>query len=469
MVMNDVFKIAVVIVNWNRKADILNLLSELKTVSKPCLDVIVVDNASEDGSVAAIKTEFPETTLIINKVNTGGTGGFNQGIRYVIGQKKYRYVWLLDNDARIEDHTIGELLNAMESDSRIGIAGSRIVDIENRVMTVETGGNFRWDIAGVAAVNRNCIPKNLDAIDVDYVAICSALVRLSALERVGLMDERLFVLWDDMDWGLCFKSHGYQVVSIPKSIVYHRSFSERSANEIMDFYYNFRNALLVYTKHTNFKKRTVIFYRTMRFNIRIYLFLVGHDRKYAGKLMLTALKDYLNNRWGKFVENIHCENNRYGKSTGILDTVKPQIKKILVPVMATAFKDSKVLLKELKKKYPEAEIRVLANDDRSGLYEEYNPYKLKKKKLKSLLYLLQTFIRLKHEKYDCVAAITPSPFIYIAKQTLFFQKDAQTITLYHSGPVQFMKLCLLLCGGEILALVLWPLLMLKSRRYEKKF
>ncbi|MFC1799261.1 hypothetical protein ACFLZL_05600, partial [Thermodesulfobacteriota bacterium] len=104
----------------------------------------------------------------------------------------------------------------------------------------------------------------------------------------------------------------------------------------------------------------------------------------------------------------------------------------------------------------------------AGAYEKYNTYKLQPNKLKSIIYLFHTSNRLKREKFDCVAAITPSPFMYVAKRTFFFNPNDQTISSQRTGSLQFLKLCLLLGWGEILSLLLLPILMLKSLQYEKE-
>ncbi|MFC1489336.1 glycosyltransferase [Thermodesulfobacteriota bacterium] len=461
-------RIAVVIVNWNKKNDVLSLLTELQNVPKPGFDVFVVDNASDDGSVAAIRDKFPNVTLIISKINIGGTGGFNRGIDYVCQKNRYKYIWLLDNDSKIKNDTLSELVSEMESDSQIGLSGSRIVDIDNKEMTVETGGNFRWDIIGSVPVNRNTTENLFYTIDVDYVAICSALVRVEALKQVGLMDDRLFLFWDDMDWGLCFKKHGFKVVTVSKSIVYHGSFTERNRGDVTDYYYGVRNAFLVYTKHTNFTKRALIFYRTLKDWVRTYVFFETHNRKYASKLMVTALKDYFNNRWGKFISN-HDDREMNTPGTNFTTINKGyNFKKILAPVSGASFQDIENMLEALKTTYPEAVITILVHNDRIDYYDNYRTSILEREKVKTLRYALNKFIQLRREKFDCVATITPSPFIYTAKHTLFYHKTDDVITLHHTGFMSFAKLCAALCWGEIFAHLLFPILLLKSIQYQNK-
>ena len=103
-------KVAIVTVNWNKRDYVLNLLNSLKHINYDNYNIIVVDNASTDDSVTAIKEHFPNVNLIVNSENLGGTGGFNTGIKYVLeATDKYKYIWLLDNDAVVEKDTLIEL------------------------------------------------------------------------------------------------------------------------------------------------------------------------------------------------------------------------------------------------------------------------------------------------------------------------------------------------------------------------
>lgn len=462
--------IAAVIVNWNKKLDVLNLLTELKDVSKPKFDVFVVDNASTDGSVDAIRTNFPNVNVIVNKTNLGGTGGFNSGIEHVCNKKEYRYIWLLDNDAKIRNDTLSELVKTMESDPRIGLAGSRIVDANNKTMTVETGGNFRWDLIGVTPVNRNVKKPVTHTVNVDYVAICSALVRVKALEQVGLMDDRLFLLWDDMDWGLCFKEQGFKVVAVPQSVAYHGSFTERDRGIASNFYYGIRNALLVYTKHTSFLKRCAIFYRSLRYFLRISFFLKAHNKKHMSKLMDSAFSDFVNNRWGK-LGRISFDEKLSGIGNQLLGRPSKgkggAIKKILVPVSGgSSLEENDRLLELLNATYPNAEITVLVHNDRADYYEKYRTVELSREQMSNVVYVVRQFIRLGRRKYDAAAAVTPSPFIYTAKWIIFADMAGRGLTQSRSRYMLLPLLFMAICCGEVAAHILFPIIMYKSLQYK---
>ena len=139
-------------------------------------------------------------------------------------------------------------------------------------------------------------------MEVDYVAICSALARTSALERVGLMDERYFFFWDDMDWGLQFKENGFKVVSVLSSIVYHPAFTEKRGI-MADYYYGNRNSLLTYTKHMGLSNRISIFYRYLRHKCTSLIFLGLNGEEDTMKLGFEGILDFVVGRWGKKINN----------------------------------------------------------------------------------------------------------------------------------------------------------------------
>ena len=294
-------KVTIVIVNWNKKQDALRLLDSVAAIEYENYQVVVVDNASDDDSVSVIKAHALPLTLIENPQNLGGTGGFNTGLKYALDNGQQDYVWLLDNDATVTPSALSALVRAMEDDKAIALAGSKILNAERPEKVVETGANIIWSAGNVVPLNQNCDDsiELKEIFDVDYVAICSALVRYSALQTVGLMDQRYFLLWDDMDWGATFKQHGYRVVAVGDSIVKHAAFTEKRS-VMVDYYFGVRNPLLTVSKHARGLERlrglVAILRRAMYFR---FLFAVT-GRKSQAFMPKRAVLDFLSERWGKF-------------------------------------------------------------------------------------------------------------------------------------------------------------------------
>lgn len=239
---------AIVIVNWNRRADLLALLRSLDEAGYDGIDTIVVDNASTDDSVAAVREVYPRVRLIINPENLGGTGGFNTGLQHVL-KGPYEYVWLLDNDALVKSGALEPMQEAMRSDERIALVGSKLLHPGDEELVNEAGAMMNPLTASPRPRFMNAIDENLpEILDVDYVAVCSVLARLSHVRTVGLMDPSYFLMWDDMEWGMRFKHAGLRVVAATRSAVCHPGFTERNLTPGF-IYYATRNHLYFIAKN----------------------------------------------------------------------------------------------------------------------------------------------------------------------------------------------------------------------------
>ena len=458
-------KVAVVIVNWNKKDDVMRLLNSLKYVDYENCDIIVVDNASTDGSVEAIREQFPEVELIINPENLGGTGGFNSGMRYALQKAEYQYIWLLDNDAEVEESTLEELINVMERDERIGIAGSRIIDSVNRDITVEAGAYLMRDSIGVQPLYRNI--KNLNiassVMEVDYVAICSALARTSALEKVGLMDERYFFFWDDMDWGLQFRDKGFKIISVLNSIVYHPAFTEKRGI-LVDYYYGNRNSLLTYAKHNGLAKRISIFYIYLRQKCTslILLGLIGNG--YTMNLGFEGIFDFVSGKWGK-----RTSSGRLDEAPGKQAELPGRAEKVLV-LNDGSREEIYDALNCLLKVYPDSEYTLLISDDRTDLFDKgfRDLIKIDTKRPYSLFYCLSVFVNVLFKKFDIsISFKNTSPFSYTTRKSYTFDSGTKSFYETYNNSKNIWKLILSAIVGETMGILLLPLLWVSSLKYKK--
>lgn len=469
-------KVGIIILNWNKKDYVLNLLDSLKNLAYENYDTIVIDNASTDGSPEIIRNNFPGIKIIENSTNLGGTGGFNTGLEYILKHTQhYEYVWLLDNDAEIGTNTLIELIRVMEKDKSVGIAGSKIIDSNNRDITIELGSFIKKDTIGIVPFSRN--KKNIRhkiPVDSDYVAICSALVRVEALIKVGLMDERLFIFWDDIDWGLSFSDCNYRVVAVPKSFVYHPSFTERRRGEVSDYYYGVRNPLLVYSKNTRRSKRLLLFYRHLRNLSKIYILGLFTNRSSNSLLIFRAIMDFCRNKWGEYNHD-HSHENNNDPGTELANIFKYNPPKILI----IAGDEKSVVIKlekKLKDQYPSAEVSLLVEHDRKDIFQDrfQNILFIDKGKLGSLVYILKKYCEIFSDKFDISVNIHKSsnpylqPFSFSGRISIEYcpvnDKFKRTRNNYYNS----YKLFLTFVFSEILALFSVPIVFLCSLKYERK-
>lgn len=461
-------KVAIIILNWNKKDYVLALLKSLREIHYDNFDIIVVDNASTDGSVGAIRELLPEVRIIVNPENLGGTGGFNTGIRYVMESKGYKYLWLLDNDAEVETGTLEELVKAMEEDGNIGIAGSRIVDINSRDITIEAGAFFRWDTIEVKPLFRN--ERNItfkDKVpDVDYVAICSALVRISALEKVGTMDDRYFIFWDDMDWGLQFKKNNFRVVSVLTSVAYHPPFTEKRS-AVVDFYYGYRNPLLTYAKHAGIFQRLPIYFRHIRYRMKILFFLGLTGRADLMRLGFTGLFDFIRGIWGG---KTFVFKNKEGNNARVKFQKNQKGIKNIIFLNTGSMEEIYNALKAVKVLFPDAKYDLIMQDDRADIFsrEFSNIIFMKRDKQEQLLYLLFFFIRILFRNYDlAVIPNYPSPFSFSVKRVFRYNPISDELLYSNENLKNIWKLLLSTVLGEAISLLLLPVVYLRSLTYNK--
>jgi GT2 family glycosyltransferase len=458
-------RVAIVIVNWNKKDYLLNLLNSLKNLDYADFETIVVDNASSDGSSEAIRIQFPDIHTIVNPENLGGTGGFNTGMRYALHKGGYKYIWLLDNDVQVENDALSELIKAMENDEAIGIAGSRIVDIERRDITVEAGAFLAWNTINVEPLFRN--KKGLDVQnqieDVDYVAICSALIKISAVDNVGLMDERFFFFWDDMDWGLQFKKNGYRVVAVLNSIVYHPAFTEKRSS-LVDLYYGTRNALLTYAKHTNPLERIPIFFNFMSLRSKTLIFWGLSGRRDLTTMGVNGIWDFIQGKWGGRVFDASPPKIYHRPSA-----LPKEAKKILI--LNSGYRtEIFAALNQLKHFFPRAEFTLLMYDDRLDIFDDIFPIiiKINSQKAHKLAHNMAVFFRLLFKKYDiAVNSKDPSPFSFAVKKAYDFNYPTREFIESKNDLKGVWKLVLSSVLGELVGLMLLPIIYISSIKHGR--
>ena len=209
--------ISVVILNWNGIKVLEQCLSSLKGQTYVPLEIIVVDNASTDGSVDVVREEFPNVRLIVNERNLGFGGGNNIGIRAATG----RYIMMLNNDTRLDPRCIEELKRAIEKVDRFGACASKILlEYEDDLI----------DAAGIVvcpdglSIGRGRLEKGdryNEETEVFFASDCACLYRREMLEDIGFYDEDFFAYADETDMGWRAHLAGWRCIYNPKAVVYH--------------------------------------------------------------------------------------------------------------------------------------------------------------------------------------------------------------------------------------------------------
>lgn len=240
-------KVAVVTVTWNGRDDILRLLEGLARIPQP-LVIAVVDNASTDGTATAIRARFPAVTLLEQRANLGGAGGFAAGMTWALEQD-CAAVWLLDGDACPRADALAPLVATLERRPEVGAVGSLIAMADRPQTTQELGGRF------APTTGRPCFLHAFAAVaapraaeDVDWVPACSLLARTEAIRRVGTFDPAWFVFGDDLDWCWRLRNAGFRIATAPDSVVFHRYPGGKTLTP-WRAYYSTRNMPELFRRH----------------------------------------------------------------------------------------------------------------------------------------------------------------------------------------------------------------------------
>ena len=219
--VSGMVKSTIVIPNYNGIRYIQACLESLYGGTTKEIEVIVVDNASTDGSMELVRDRFPQVRLIVNQENTGFSYAVNQGIQASTTPN----VILLNNDTQAELSFVHELEKVMDNDrgKRIFSAGAKLVSLYDKDKT-DDAGDYYCALGWAFARGKGKPPENYDK-DCDIFASCAgaAIYRRELLDenKVGLFDVEHFAYFEDTDIGYRAKIHGYRNRFVANSIVYH--------------------------------------------------------------------------------------------------------------------------------------------------------------------------------------------------------------------------------------------------------
>lgn len=260
--------LGIVIVNWNTRDLLRDCLTSIQaSEGEMALRVVVVDNASNDGSVQMVQAEFPDVTLIASPTNDGFSIANNKGLRALglergCGSETPRYVLVLNPDTVLPPTALRDMLAYMDTDASIGVAGPKLIRLDGSLdlacrrsfPSPEVSFYHMVGLSKLFPHSRRFGRYNMTYLDpdveteVDSVVGAFMLVRREAISRVGLFDEMFFMYGEDLDWAYRIKQAGWKVMYNPRVMVTHvkRAASRQSDRAQREFY---RSMLIFYRKH----------------------------------------------------------------------------------------------------------------------------------------------------------------------------------------------------------------------------
>jgi hypothetical protein len=289
-----------VILNTNRRDDTLECLESLYRNAYPNQRVIVLDNASSDGSAAAIRERFPQTILIELDRNLGYAGNNNVGIEAAL-QHGADWVFVLNEDTILAPDCIERLVSVGEEDARIGIVGPMVYHYDEPNVIQSAGGILEADFAALhIGQNEVDIGQYPEPRDVAWVSGCALLVRRKLIEEIGALDERFFYYWEETDWCTRARERGWRIVHIPQARLWHKGVQRNYQPSPNVTYYATRNRLLFLRKHHAPPKVWVLVWlqnlRTLfSWSVRPKWRASMREHRWA---IRQGMMDFLRGRWG---------------------------------------------------------------------------------------------------------------------------------------------------------------------------
>ncbi|WP_409344209.1 glycosyltransferase family 2 protein [Paenibacillus sp. MBLB4367] len=261
--------VSVLILNYNtRELTLQAIRSVRQSVTDFAYEIVLVDNASTDGAVEAVRREFPDVAVIVNDENVGFARANNQAIRVAEG----RYVLLLNSDTVVQTDTLDIMIRHMDEQPEVGASGCKVV-LPNGTLdkaclrgfpTPEASFYYAFGFSKLFPGNPRFSQYQLNHLNpdlphrIDCLVGAFMLVRREAIEQVGVLDETFFMYGEDIDWCYRIKEAGWDISYYPLTrIIHYKGASSRRkpAKIIYEFY---RAMWVFHQKHYRKKYAKVV-------------------------------------------------------------------------------------------------------------------------------------------------------------------------------------------------------------------
>jgi GT2 family glycosyltransferase len=242
--------VCAVVLSWNGREDTLSCLESLLAQDYPRLEILLIDNASQDDTVTAVRQRFPDLEFLVNESNLLYAGGMNVGLARA-RDGRFDYVLLLNNDIVLQQDMISELVRLAEMDGRIAAVGPKIY--------YHAQPQRLWFAGGVLSLWRGW-PSHRglrredrgqydEATEVDYLTGCAMLMRTARVDDVGFLDPSFAMYAEDADWCFRARARGYRLMFAPRARMWHKVSASAGARSLFKLRRRFRSQMQFLRRH----------------------------------------------------------------------------------------------------------------------------------------------------------------------------------------------------------------------------
>lgn len=238
-----------VILNTNRRADTLECLASLARQTHARQHVIMLDNASTDGSPEAVRAQFPYVELVGLTDNQGYAGNNNVGIKLAL-ERGADWVFVLNEDTVLDPGCLAGLIAQGEADSKVGIVGPLVYHHDDKDVIQSAGGEMNKHLESWhRGQNQKDAGQFAQPMQSDWISGCAILVRRTVIEQIGMLDARFFYYWEEVEWCLRARKAGWRIVLAPAAQLWHKGVQQNYQPKPSVTYYGTRNRLMMLQKH----------------------------------------------------------------------------------------------------------------------------------------------------------------------------------------------------------------------------
>jgi len=261
--------LSIIIVNYNTKK-LLNdtIQSVIDTANSAKYEIIIVDNASTDGSIEMLNKQYPKLNLIENRDNLGFSKANNIGIKEALG----RYILLLNSDTKVVKGCIQKCLEYMDSNIEVGALGCKLLLASGELdhackrgfPTPKASLYYILKFHKLFPASKRFGQYTLNNLPIDEINEVDALtgafmmVRKEVINKIGLLDETFFMYGEDLDWCFRIKEAGYKVIYYPKAVTIHYKGGSSKRKRYKTIYEFHRAMYIFYNKHYRNKYNLIV-------------------------------------------------------------------------------------------------------------------------------------------------------------------------------------------------------------------
>jgi GT2 family glycosyltransferase len=235
--------ISIIIVNWNTRDLLRNCLESIyQTIRDLEYEIIVVDNASQDGSLAMLQESYPQVHVMQNTDNRGFGAANNQAMRVMSG----KYALLLNSDTVLKDNAVRELFVFMEAHPDTAMACGQLLNADGSKQNSIANFPNLFRLMANTSLLEYLFPGRYPSkryhydkpIEIDSGIGACMMVRKKAIDEVGMFDERYFFFFEETDWAYQMKQAGWKICHVPTAFIYHLQGQSigRDARSRIEFY-----------------------------------------------------------------------------------------------------------------------------------------------------------------------------------------------------------------------------------------